>query len=258
MTGYTFSFIVMFVYGTILGSFINAFAFRYNSGRSMWGRSACTSCGKTLKAPELIPVVSFLLQRGRCRGCASKISFRYPLVEVVAGVLVALCFAEGQGVVLFLLSAAFFLILLFISVYDMRHTIIPDPFVYAAALLGFGAHIVSFGTFGIVPYLLLSVLVAAPLFLIWLVSRGRAMGLGDAKLMFAVALFVGPSAGVAAFLLSFWIGAAVGVAILLTEAARGGRKRVTMKSEIPFGPFIALCAALVYFLHVSLTTFFIL
>lgn len=252
---------ILFLFGTILGSFLNALAFRYNTGKSMWGRSACLSCGKTLSAFELVPVLSYLFLHGKCKGCKSAISAQYPFVEISAGVLLVFSYYTSAGnTSLFLVTLAFFSTLLFISIYDLRHTIIPNAFVYSAAALGL-IHLFLSIQSGSLEGIdsVAGPLLALPLFLLWIYSHGKWIGLGDAKLMLAVGWFLGISSGLAAFLLSFWIGALVSLALLgLSRFAKGGR-RVTMKTEIPFGPFIVLGCAISYFAYVdifTLTNFF--
>lgn len=78
--------IFFFLFGLIIGSFLNVVIYRYNTGRSVQGRSGCLSCGKTLSAVELIPLFSFIFQKGKCHGCGSKISWQYPLVEFSTGI----------------------------------------------------------------------------------------------------------------------------------------------------------------------------
>lgn len=246
--------VILFVFGSIIGSFLNALLFRYNTGRSMWGRSACLSCGVSLKAHHLVPIFSYLGLRGKCASCKTRISPQYPLVEMLAGALTVFCFTSAGGSTApFIVSLGFFTILLFISVYDIRHTIIPDGFVYGALVLALGA-----AWFGITPAssvlmaVSAAVVLSAPLALLWVVSKGRWIGLGDAKLLAACGAWLGLSQGAAAFLLAFWLGAAFGIAALgigLLGKSRGG---VTMKSEVPFGPFIVLAAALAYFCSIGL------
>ena len=249
--------VILFIFGTIGGSFLNALAFRHNTGKSMWGRSACTTCGRTLAASDLFPVLSFIFLRGRCRGCKSKISYQYPTVEVLAGLIAVFSYAATADPVQFVLSFGFFMLLLFIAVYDLRHTIIPDQFVYSAAIVALLSHSYAAGSGFVLPnptYLFAGFLLSLPMALIWLLSKGKAMGLGDAKLMCAVGFFLGLDLGLASFVISFWLGAVVGVLLLLISGYIKKGARVTMKSEVPFGPFIALAAALVYFFHVSFTS----
>ena len=249
--------IILFVLGTILGSFINALAFRHNTGKSMWGRSGCTTCGMTLMARDLVPVASFLFLRGRCRGCSARISTQYPIVEVLAGVIAVLSYAQTSAPILFVLSMGFFMVLLFIAVYDLRHTIIPDQFVYTAGVLALLFHSIDESgalSFPDLSYIASGLIFALPLVLIWLFSKGKAMGLGDGKLMCAIGFFLGFNLGLSAFLFSFWIGAVVGVALLLSARAHNGGRQVTMKSEVPFGPFLVLGTAIAYFFNVTFSS----
>ena len=245
--------VILFIFGTIGGSFLNALAFRHNTGKSMWGRSACTSCGKVLRASDLVPVLSYIFLRGRCAACKTSISLQYPTVESIGGILAVLCYGQTATPVEFVLSFGFFMLLLFIAVYDLRHTIIPDQFVYAAMFVALLSHgglesgVISLPSKDI----FFGALLAVPLALMWLVSKGRAMGLGDAKLMIAIGVFLGFSSGLAALVLSFWIGAVVGLLLLFLSSKRTGT-RVTMKSEVPFGPFLALGCAIAYFCHVTI------
>ena len=250
-----FDTIILFIFGTIAGSFINALAFRHNTGKSMWGRSACTSCGRTVSSGDLIPVLSYIFLRGRCRQCKATISLQYPLIEVLAGLISVTAYFTAPSLSNFFFSFFFFMLLLFISLYDVRHTIVPDVFVYSAGLVALLFHMVEGGHINFLPLpsILAGFLLALPLFLIWFFSSGRAMGLGDSKLMCAVGIFLGLQTGMVALLFSFWLGAIVGV-LLLILSARKGNLRGTMKSEVPFGPFIALGAFCAYFFHVTFTT----
>lgn len=248
------SMLILFVFGTILGSFLNALAFRYQSGKSMWGRSACMTCNSTLEAVDLVPLISYLFLRGRCRRCKARIAVQYPLVEFLAGILTILAYISTTSQIVFLITLAFFQILLFIGIYDLRHTIIPDAFAYAASGVALLYIWVTAGMPTVLsaldPYTLFAgPILALPLWAIWYFSRGRAMGLGDAKLFLAVGWFLGLSAGFAAFILSFWSGAIVGMFLLLL--ARAGGHQFKMKSEVPFGPFIIFATVFVYFAHLD-------
>ncbi len=253
--------IILFIFGTILGSFLNALSFRHNTGKGMGGRSQCFSCGTMLTARDLVPVLSYVFLGGRCRTCKSEISIQYPLVEIIAGGIAILCWYSTATPVQFILSLAFFTLLLFIAIYDIRHTIIPDEYVFGAGYVALLYQTFS-GSFPAVPSLdvfLAGPLLALPLFLIWLVSKGRWMGLGDAKLMLACGLFLGLFPGIAAFMLAFWIGAIVSVSFMLAQNLMHGKNQVKMNSEIPFGPYLVLGVAVSYFAHVdvlSILTFF--
>ncbi len=253
----------LFVLGTIIGSFLNVVILRLNTGRGLGGRSFCFSCGKTLAWQELIPVLSFFFQKGKCSGCARKISWQYPIVEIITGVLFVLIFWKiqalfftsiGPTVLLCLYYAAVFSTLLVISVYDIRHKIIPDSAVFAFIGLGFLSVFFSvhYGSIVFDPSLMRLVagcVLALPFAAIWFFSKGRLMGFGDAKLGLGIGFLLGLSSGVAAVMIAFWIGAIIGLAVLLLQKAK-----FTMKSEIPFAPFLALGAAIAFFASIDIGT----
>ena len=126
----------VFIFGAIIGSFLNVVSLRFNTGVGLGGRSMCMSCGKTLRWMELIPVFSFIFLRGACRKCKSKISWQYPLIEFISGAIFVLILLKFPPVsplaalstLMYLLTAC---ILIVIAAYDAKHQIIPDPLVYA-------------------------------------------------------------------------------------------------------------------------------
>jgi prepilin signal peptidase PulO-like enzyme (type II secretory pathway) len=233
-----------FIFGTIIGSFLNVAALRYNSGRSIGGRSSCFSCRHELAWYELIPVLSFLSSGGRCRSCRSKISWQYPLVELATGILFACLFAYNGLKDGFIQADIFwaieFALLIVITIYDYRHKIIPDGLVYAFSLIA----LLGVFYFGSIDFwsLIAGPLLFLPFFLLWFVSKGRWIGLGDGKLALGIGWALGAIDGGSAIVLGFWIGALVSLAIL----AFGG-KRLTIKSEVPFGPFLILGFLLIFF-----------
>lgn len=262
------------VFGAILGSFINALSFRYNTGRSiMRGRSRCMHCGHTLAGRDLVPIFSYLYVRGHCRFCGAHISVQYPLVEAAAAALSVGVFVLYPTTLFYLLFLSVWLTILFIVVYDLRHTVIPWSCSGLLALLAFA----SLFLFDIpaLPALLAGPLLALPLFLLSLFSAGRWMGWGDSAFELSLGWLLGPTAGLSALFLAIWSGALVGLLLLLLSKrftpfnirSTGAAKKsfflsltgFTMNSEIPFAPFLALGAALTFFFHVdflSTLTFF--
>lgn len=282
-------YLIIFIFGTLIGSFLNVVILRYNTGKNILAldnRSMCFSCGKQLYWYELIPVFSFLLQRARCRGCGSKISWQYPLVELATGLMFVAIFTKNfntlfdpNNIASFaLVSLAHFVIwslLIVITVYDLRHKIIPDGLVFSfiglTLLLAwfFPANAYSGNTF------LSSVLAAAGLFAffggLWFVSGGRWLGFGDAKLVVGVGLLLGVSGGLSALAIAFWVGAGVSILIIfggrllnflghieyISKVIRESRLRaqlslLTMKSEIPFAPFIILGTLIAFFCQIDI------
>lgn len=271
-------FLSIFLLGALIGSFLNVVILRYNTGKSIFGtreRSVCFSCSKKLEWYELVPVVSFCFLRGRCSVCKSRISWQYPLVEIMTGLIFVGIFAKNfpdflsanafLGTVVLvptvfaLLHAAIWSILIVITVYDLRHKIIPDGLVYGFIVLSFLSAILDQ-----VP--LLNFIFAGAVFFVffaglWLISGGRWLGFGDAKLVLGAGFLLGLARGLSALALAFWIGAVVSVFLLglgwLAKAIQSSRLRsrlpnLTMKSEMPFAPFIILGALVAFFWDIDI------
>lgn len=235
------------IFGAIVGSFLNVLIVRRGTGYGLRGRSACASCKKRLAAHDLIPVVSWMALRGRCRHCGSAISVQYPLVEGVTSVLFGVVGGMALPLLSSALACAMVASLVAIATYDIRHTIIPDAwvgvYVLCASSLAFagGAHplLIAIGA-GVC---------ATPFFMMWFLSRGRAMGLGDAKLALGIGALLGVPLGLFAAGLSFVLGSAFFLPLLAVSHMRSSGRpalRVTMKSEVPFGPFLTISFLLVW------------
>jgi len=244
--------------GTIVGSFINALTYRFNTGRGMGGRSFCDTCGHTLSPLDLVPVLSYVFLRGRCRYCSARISMQNPTVEVVAGLLGGLTYMVQPHPMAFLFWFFVWMVLLFIVVYDLRHTIIPWVCSGLLAVLAFASLFISFdpGLHMVMPTLqalLAGPLLALPLFLLSLVSGGRWMGWGDSGLELSIGWILGLSLGATALISAFWSGAILGVLLLLFSRLpwQSHAPRLTIVSEIPFAPFLVFGMFLVYFFHVD-------
>ncbi|MFA6386430.1 MAG: prepilin peptidase [Candidatus Paceibacterota bacterium] len=261
----TLVFIFIFLLGTIIGSFLNVIIFRFNTGKTIVsGRSICMTCNRTLRWYELIPLFSFLIQSGKCRRCAEKISHQYPLVEFITGLMFVLVAYHFIPIIFFspllyllivVLFAFIFSILIVISVYDIRHKVIPDKLVFIFSLTAFLSIFINYSDFGtlfVLPSasaILAGPLLALPFFFIWLLSRGKWMGLGDAKLMLGLGWILGIYMGLASMILAFWIGAIVGLFIMFFL-----KKKVSMKTEIPFAPFLIISAFIVFLFSIDIFT----
>ncbi len=251
-----FLIISSFILGTIIGSFLNVVILRHNSGRTVGGRSMCFSCGKTLHWHELVPVFSYLFQRGKCTKCKSKISPQYPIVEFLTGVIFALLawklsFLLMLSPLTYITKTLFYgyllSLLVVIAVYDLKHGIIPDQFSYLFSIMSFLLLFFETGNIMMahVPTLLQVLagpIIASPFLFLWWVSKGKWMGFGDVKLALGMGFLLGVAQGITALLIAFWLGALVSIFLLLLK-----RYRFTMKSEIPFGPFL-VCATCVTFI----------
>lgn len=257
-------FIIIFfaILGALIGSFLNVVILRFNTGKGIDGRSGCFTCGKTLHWYELVPIVSYLVQQGKCRGCKSSVSRQYILVEFFTGLLFALISArvllpivETYSVVTILnliIALTAVSVLMVIFVYDLRHKIIPDIFSYSFAFLALARLVLYYQTYifsfpGILD-LLAGPIVALPFALIWYFSKGAWMGFGDAKLALGIGWFLGLVGAVSALCLAFWVGAVVSVGLLVVQKyLPRSKKSLSFTSEVPFAPFLIIGLLIVYF-----------
>jgi len=287
--------------GLIVGSFLNVVILRFGE-KSVGGRSTCPSCNTQLRWYDLIPVLSWISLRGRCRSCHARISVQYPLVEAATAIFFALI--AGAGLPLYAMAVALTIIslLICIFVYDLYHKLIPDAWVWAFCILALVYAVFSFEF--LVFSLLAGPLAALPIFFLWALSYpfagfvGAWMGFGDVKLALGIGWLlplptvIGLPLGLVAVFFAFIIGAVISACILLpfphyvrwsrvllgrAHATRlvflcpvGGRRDVhdvdkrdlptmasnldhtnldagyTMKSEVPFGPFLIASCVLVW------------
>jgi leader peptidase (prepilin peptidase) / N-methyltransferase len=252
----------VFIFGLIIGSFLNVVILRINTGRSIVkGRSKCAVCSRELAWYELVPVFSFLALGGKCGNCKNQISFQYIFVELATAITFVVAYTKtviamnftpvSWFVFAFALAVASLLIVIF--VYDYKHKIIPDKVVYPFILLGVVAVVFRFftdETYFVAKALLESIAVALPFFLFWFISRGRFMGFGDVKLALGMGLLLGVKLGFAAILLSFWIGGIVGLFLIALS------KKYKLDSQIPFAPFMIIAMFIVGFWHLNLGALF--
>ncbi len=253
--------IFVFMLGMIIGSFLNVVIYRFNTGRGLGGRSMCFTCRRTLTWHELIPIASFINQKGKCHGCKSKISIQYPIVEAITGLIFVAVFFKtltltgvslGTSVFFMVFYMYIFALLIVVSVYDYHHKILPDKLVWLFNMLALLSTIFVFqnGFSVVAPSLwqiLSGPLIALPFFLLWSLSHGRGMGFGDVKLALGIGWLLGIASGIAAVVFSFWIGAIVGVILLLVKGKKFG-----MKTQIPFGPFLCIATCLVFIFSVTI------
>lgn len=235
--------------GLIIGSFLNVLIIRGAAGERITGRSHCRSCFQKLSTVDLIPVFSFLFQKGRCRYCGTAFSKQYILVELATALSFVLVFnylQNGYFNLIFFLQLAEFTsavcagIVVFVS--DWRYKIIPNGAVLVIFLAGFlrtwqqsNFQFNSDFKYNAGSALVFMIILG----LLWLLSQGAWMGLGDVKLIPATSVFLGFPASLTAFLFSFWLGGLYGIILLLS-----GKQK--LKSQIPFGPFIIMASVIAY------------
>lgn len=241
--------LVTFCIGLLVGSFLNVAIYRLPRGLSLWApRSHCPSCRRTLGPGELVPLLSFLRQRGRCRGCEAPISWRYPLVELTTGLLLA-----GLGLVeprlpSFLFYGLFGCVLITAAAIDLEHRIIPNRLLLYGLMAGLPLVAWLPGP-GAVQAVMGLTLAGGAMLAVAVVSRG-GMGMGDVKLAGVMGFFLGPPSAFAALLLAVLAGGFWGAILLLF--GRKGRK-----DFIPFGPFLAMGGLLAIFAGPALVTWYL-
>jgi len=256
-----------FVVGACIGSFLNVCIYRLPAEESvLHPRSRCPRCGTTIAWHDNVPLLSWALLRARCRGCSTPISARYPLVEAATGVLAVLALARFGPEPLTVAVFAFTAALLLITFIDLDHRFIPDE----VSLPGIGVGLVVSllpGGIGIVNALLGAILGGG---ILWLVAWGyerfagrEGMGYGDVKLLAMIGAFLGWQAVPAVIVIASLTGSVAGLLAMLDRSGRrrlqrvaqrfGARavavslRRASRRTEIPFGPFLALGALVVLY-----------
>jgi len=220
--------------GLIVGSFLNVVAYRLPRGESLaHPPSHCPSCDQPIKPYDNIPVLSWLVLRGRCRNCKAPISPRYPLVELTTAVLWALVmWARWDDAPAIALGIVLVTILIPIAIIDYEHRIIPNritgPAAIVAILIG-----VLFDQDFVVEQLIAGA-AAGGFFLLAVLAYPRGMGMGDVKLAGVMGLYLGRAVGLAV-LIGLVAGVVAGLVIISSKGAKEGRK-----TAVPFGPFLAL------------------
>lgn len=223
------------VSGLILGSFLNVVVHRLPRRESLVRpRSRCPGCGTTIAARDNVPVLSWVLLRGRCRCCRTAISPRYPILEGACGVLfVAVVVVEGVSLDL-VVSLPFAAVLLAVAVIDLDHRMVPNRILAPAAVyaLVVGALVAPDE---LLPERLIAGAGAFVVLLAAALAYPGGMGMGDVKLAGVMGLFLGLGV-VPALFVAFLTGTLVGVAVMVRKGA------AARKSAVPFGPFLALGA----------------
>jgi leader peptidase (prepilin peptidase)/N-methyltransferase len=225
--------IIAFLFGLAVGSFATAVAYRLPRGIAFGlERSQCPSCDARIGARDNIPVVSWLLLRGRARCCGAPISPRYPLTEMTVGVLyAATVIVYRHDAAEAVIGLVFVAMLAIITLTDLDQRIIPNKVLIAASVICLAIAIPTDP--GGVPERLIAAAAAGGVFFLIVLAYPRGMGLGDVKLVATMGLFLGRAVA-PAILAGLLAGSVIGLALI---AMRGAEAR---KMTIPFGPFLAL------------------
>src|SRR3989339_522299 len=257
---YYYALFISFIAGLAIGSFLNCLIWRLHEEKTILGRSMCTKCKKIIAWYDNIPLLSFIILRGKCRHCGAKISWQYPVVEFFTAVLFVMAMVVNLKFVFFnfysilnfetsqFLTSYFFLLTLkswfiisvmtIIFIYDLKWYLILDIVTLPACAIIFA---LNFATGQNWQNLLISGIIGASFFLIqFVVSRGKWIGGGDIRLGLLMGLTLGWPMVLVAIFLAYIIGSIVGIFLLLT-------KKKSLGSQIPLGIFLAPATIIVLF-----------
>ncbi|NOZ09145.1 MAG: prepilin peptidase, partial [FCB group bacterium] len=227
---------LVIILGLVIGSFLNVCIYRIPLGKSIvTPRSSCTNCGHMISWYENIPVLSYLILRGRCSGCSQKISFRYPLVELLTAAILYVTYLRVADPIDLVFYGIFLCLLIGLTFIDFDHQIIPDSFLVAALIPALyfvftdGYEQIPLHFWGFLG-LGLGFLIIRALGKLFL--KQDAMGLGDVKFAFLLGLFFGWKEGLLVIALAFFSSAIVILILLITGRSALGRR-------LPFGPYLS-------------------
>ena len=229
----------VFIFGAVVGSFLNVCIFRIPAKTSIIKPlSQCPHCHHPIRFYDNIPIISFILLRGKCRDCGGKISWRYPLVELITALLALLLFLQFGLTLKFLAFFIFTAVLIVITFIDLDHQIIPDiltlPGIPIFLLLAIFVVKVPWRE-ALIGLLIGGGMLFAIAFIYQLITKREGMGGGDIKLLAMIGGFLGWKSLIFVLLFSSFSGAIVGITAMII-------KKQDMKYAVPFGPFLSAAA----------------
>jgi prepilin signal peptidase PulO-like enzyme (type II secretory pathway) len=234
-----------FLIGICFGSFGNVLIYRMPAKKTVRGRSMCRKCSNILHWFELIPVVSYVLQLGRCRSCDVRLSLQYPLIELASGCLFALAVYQTVSPILGFLTGLCLWVLLIIAMIDAKTSLIPDALNVPLFILAVTVSMFRDGVF------LLPMVIGGGMFLLqWVVSGGRAIGSGDIILGAAVGALLGSIPLVLFWLVFSYIFGSLVALVLLAL------RKTTLKSAMPFAPVLCTCAIIMQLYGMEILRYF--
>ncbi|MBI5019121.1 prepilin peptidase [Candidatus Gottesmanbacteria bacterium] len=224
---------IVFIFGLVIGSFLNVVIDRLPRGENIvWKPSHCDHCKKPLRWYELIPVISFLFLGGKCARCKKRLSYQYPLIELVSGISFVLLYSQAADSVGLISLIFLFCLFLVLFVIDLKEQILPDELLIS--LLFFCIiYVIRLPQADRIIHLMSGLGAGSGFLFLWLVTRGRGLGFGDVKLSVLLGALLGYPNIIIALYAAFLTGALVGVILIMSRKAK-------MRSRIAFGPFLIL------------------
>lgn len=242
---------LFFLLGVVLGSFYNVVGFRLPKEEDLvFSRSHCMSCNHVLSWYELIPIISFLIQRGRCRHCHAKVSLFYPVIELCCGLLFAVSFYSFGFSYDLIIALTLVSVLMIILVSDLNYLIIPDSILVIASIIivivkFFEGGLLS-GIYSIGSGILLFGIMYLIMILGNLAFKKETLGGGDVKLMFLSGLVLHPIVAIFSIFLASIIALPISLVLLYTNK----------EHVIPFGPFIAIAILILFYMKIDINQIF--
>lgn len=233
----------VFIFGLTVGSFLNVLIDRLPNDKSILGRSHCDYCRKTLQPQDLIPIISYIILKGRCRFCKKSLSFQYPLIELLTGLFFVLTWIvladKGIGEQSYTMAIMAVFIAMFFS--DIKYQILPDEEQVALLTISL-IFLITNGasSTSLIERFVFSFAAMVPLLLLYLATKGKGMGFGDVKLSFVLGFLFGLQGALIILYIAFITGGIFGTFALLTKLHR-------LKSKIAFGPFLIIGAVVYLF-----------
>jgi len=244
-----FIYIMLFIFGSVIGSFLNVLAVRLSNNESiLWPSSHCHNCQHKLKWYELIPVVSYLLQGGKSRCCKTRIPLSYVVIEIVTGILYMVSYHSFSFSYEFVISLIFISALITIIVSDIEYMIILDEVIAVSCIMIILLEFIFFGLDYTANMIISGILAFVLMYVIKIIGdkifKKESMGGGDIKLMFLFGIVIGFSLSICDIFLATFIAFPVAVYMLLSRK----------DNLIPFGPFLAMAAILIHISKVDINS----
>ena len=242
-------YVIIFILGSVMGSFLNVLAVRLSNNESiLWPSSHCPNCHHKLKWYELIPIVSYIVQKGRCRKCKVRSPISYLVIELVTGVLYAVSYHSFGFSYEYIISLIFISSLIVIIVSDIEYMIILDEVIAISSISIILLELIFFGLNFTVEKIVSGILAFVTMYMIKLIGdklfKRESMGGGDIKLMFLFGIVIGYALSICDIFLATFIAFPVAIFILFSRR----------DNLIPFGPFLAMGAILIHISKVHFTS----
>lgn len=242
-------YVMIFIIGAVMGSFLNCVAFRLSNNESiLWPASHCHNCNHKLKWYELIPIVSYIIQKGKTRCCKTSLPISYLIIEIVTGVLYAVSYHSFGFSPEFVISLVFISSLITIIVSDIEYMIILDEIIAICAISIIILELIFYGLEETTNSILAGIFAFVTMYIIKLIGdklfKRESMGGGDIKLMFLSGLVIGYPLSVCNIFLATFIAFPIAIYLLFSRK----------DNLIPFGPFLAISAVLIHISKVDINS----